>query len=129
MKSKKFEFYSLFFLLFLFLFSFVAPVNSLETIPLCIFKYIMHFDCPGCGLSRSFLNLSHGNFLAAIRFNALGPVIYLLLLLYLLKIFCNLLSLKISCFFEKPLFQNQFSYWSFAFLFFGQWFLKLYKTF
>ncbi|MBF0493059.1 MAG: DUF2752 domain-containing protein [Deltaproteobacteria bacterium] len=129
MTKKKFEIVALLFLFSLFLFSFVAPLNSLDSVPLCIFKTLTHFDCPGCGLSRSFLSLSHGHFLGAIRHNALGPVVYLLFLLYFFKALFAFFSSSWIQYLQKPLFQNPFSYYSFAFLFWGQWIFKLCKAF
>jgi len=34
---------------------------------------------PGCGLSRSFVFLSHGEVAGAFRFHAFGPLVYLIL--------------------------------------------------
>lgn len=111
-------------LLAIFAVSIAVEVESMSRVPLCIFKQLTHLDCPGCGLSRSFISLSHGHFLDAIRFNALGPLVYVYLLIYAYKHFMNLLGssqAKISW---------QFSLWSqyaFFILFFGQWILKLAK--
>jgi len=44
-------------------------------------RRILDMPCPGCGLSRSFVALSHGNLWAALRFHPLGPFLYLLCLL------------------------------------------------
>ena len=49
-------------------------------IPLCFFKHLTGLDCPGCGLTRSFLSLARGHFLDAFHFNAAGPLVYLLFL-------------------------------------------------
>lgn len=42
--------------------------------PGCPLLNITGFACPGCGLTRGFHELFHGNFLAALDFNALVPV-------------------------------------------------------
>ena len=52
-----------------------AQVSGL---PLCFFKVLTGLDCPGCGLTRSFLALARGHLGEAIRFNAAGPLVYLL---------------------------------------------------
>lgn len=39
--------------------------------------------CPGCGLTRSFVSLSQGDWLAGWRFHPLGPLLFALVLLQL----------------------------------------------
>lgn len=56
--------------------------DQVASIPLCLFKYLWHIDCPGCGLARSFLALARGHFLEATHYNAAGPLIYLLFVGY-----------------------------------------------
>lgn len=41
--------------------------NNLTTF--CIHKNILHFDCPGCGMTRALNCLLHGDFRQAIIFN------------------------------------------------------------
>lgn len=106
----------------IFIFSFVANVNTARSIPLCFFKYMSHLDCPGCGLTRSFISLSHGQFVDAIHFNVLGPFIYFYFLLYLLKHLINLISNKnLNFHWQLPGWFSVF----FILLFFGQWILKI----
>jgi hypothetical protein len=40
---------------------------------LCTFRRLTGHDCPGCGLTRSFVFLAHGQVLEAFRMNLLGP--------------------------------------------------------
>jgi hypothetical protein len=35
----------------------------------CIHKYLLNFDCPGCGMTRALNQLLHGQFRQAIFFN------------------------------------------------------------
>ena len=42
--------------------------------PVCPLYTITGFACPGCGLTRGFHALFHGEFLTAMQFNALIPV-------------------------------------------------------
>lgn len=44
---------------------------------LCAFRSFAGFDCPGCGLIRSFTALVHGRVREAIDFHPMGPVIAL----------------------------------------------------
>lgn len=41
----------------------------------CSFAAMTHTPCPGCGTTRSALALLHGDLVAALRYNPLGPVI------------------------------------------------------
>ncbi|HXH68803.1 MAG TPA: DUF2752 domain-containing protein [Pyrinomonadaceae bacterium] len=50
--------------------------------PACPFHALTGLNCPGCGLTRSFHALFHGDVSTALHFNALLPI-YLLLFLYL----------------------------------------------
>lgn len=81
-------------LLSIFIFSFIAKVDTVHSIPLCFFKHFTGLDCPGCGLTRSFIALSHGQWLEALKFNVLGPIVYLYFLLYLIRHFLNLILSK-----------------------------------
>jgi uncharacterized protein DUF2752 len=40
----------------------------------CGSRLLWGVPCPGCGLTRAFCFMSHGEFEAALRFNALAPV-------------------------------------------------------
>lgn len=39
---------------------------------LCIFKNLFHIPCPGCGLTRAFYSILHGDFCSAFYYNALS---------------------------------------------------------
>ena len=52
-----------------------------ELPPLCAWKNATGWDCLGCGLTRSFVWMGHGNLRAAFGLHALGPVLYLAVLL------------------------------------------------
>lgn len=39
----------------------------------CTYRRWFGVDCPGCGLTRSFISLGHGNWSAAWHFNPAGP--------------------------------------------------------
>ncbi|MFT3900695.1 MAG: DUF2752 domain-containing protein [Gordonia sp. (in: high G+C Gram-positive bacteria)] len=42
----------------------------------CIFRHVTGLPCPGCGLTRSFVMLAHGDVSAAFGFNLFGPVFF-----------------------------------------------------
>lgn len=47
----------------------------LPGIPLCAMKVWTGYPCPGCGMTRSVVNLCRGDVLSSFRFHPLGPVI------------------------------------------------------
>jgi Protein of unknown function (DUF2752) len=50
----------------------------------CLFKAVTHFDCPGCGIQRSFILLIKGDFTESfLVYPALLPIILLFTLLIL----------------------------------------------
>lgn len=59
------------------------PGAELPLAQACYSKLFFGVDCPGCGLTRSFLAISSGNLVDAIRFNAAGLVVYSFVVLQL----------------------------------------------
>lgn len=51
------------------LFGFDVPV-------LCTFRRFTGMSCPGCGLTRSFVFLAHGQLSLAFQMNPLGPIAF-----------------------------------------------------
>ncbi len=43
---------------------------------LCPFHNVTGVPCPGCGLTRSFVCLAHGQIAAAFEFHPLGPLLF-----------------------------------------------------
>lgn len=44
--------------------------------PLCTFKALTGWDCPGCGLTRSFVFMGSGSVIEAFRVHLFGPVLW-----------------------------------------------------
>ena len=51
----------------------------------CLFHTLTGLECPGCGMTRAFHAISHGDFAAAINYNIFAPVVYLCFTLTLLS--------------------------------------------
>lgn len=64
---------------------------ALPSQSLCVSVVVFGHECPGCGLTRSFVAMGSWNFAAARAFNPLGPVllagVILLLLMRIAKLF------------------------------------------
>jgi len=82
---------------------FVNIINWLEAhqIP-CLFKSLTHFDCPGCGMQRSFILLMKGDITSSFfMYPALIPILLLFAFLFMhviLKIKFGTLILKYTYF-------------------------------
>ena len=50
------------------------PETSLP--PLCVSRTMLGVECPGCGLTRSFVALSSGDFVESFRLHRVGWLIY-----------------------------------------------------
>ncbi len=69
--------------------------SEITALPLCPFKNLTNYLCPGCGGQRAFHQILHGNFADAFHSNLL---VYLLLPFVLLKILDELFETTISKF-------------------------------
>jgi hypothetical protein len=52
-----------------------VALRGLENHPVpetCLAKTVFHIDCPGCGLTRSFISLARGDVAAAWKYNRVG---------------------------------------------------------
>lgn len=54
----------------------VVSLFGWEIPPLCTFRRVFGANCPGCGLTRSWVYLVHGDFGAAWRMNKLGLAMF-----------------------------------------------------
>lgn len=53
-----------------------SPASVVSGPGFCPFRQMTGWPCPGCGLTRSFVMLAHGDAAQAFSFNAFGPVFF-----------------------------------------------------
>ncbi len=57
----------------------LIPLLGIPMPELCTWNRLTGWDCPGCGLTRSFVCVGHGQLLRAFTFNPVGPILFLLM--------------------------------------------------
>ena len=77
-KAYKNKAWALFFLVIIILGSFIFEATPANGITFCPYKLITGIDCPGCGMTRSWVHLVAGSFTEAVRFNPFGPILFTL---------------------------------------------------
>ena len=58
----------------------VIPGVNVSLPELCTYRQLVGHDCPGCGLTRSFVSLANGDAAAAWSYNVVGPIFFVLVL-------------------------------------------------
>ncbi|MDP4181511.1 MAG: DUF2752 domain-containing protein [Bacillota bacterium] len=73
------------------------PFGSWKQIPeTCVFKSLTGVRCPFCGLTRSFINISAGDFAKALYFNIGGIIAYLYVLFQIPYRTLRLINIKFN---------------------------------
>lgn len=83
--SRVFSFLPAVIMFFMLTAGFFIPASLIADAPLCFYKLLFQFDCPGCGLTRAFLLIPRGELLSATRLNWAGPAVYFLFTLFFLR--------------------------------------------
>lgn len=88
-----------FFLLF-----FIAPMLTGNEIPLCLFKFVSGYPCPGCGITRGSVAFWEFNFQDAWYFNLLAIPLNIFLIVAFFWLLYDVYTKKHTffAFFEKP---------------------------
>lgn len=60
---------------------------------LCPFRAVTGLPCPGCGMTRAFCAIGHGDFTSAVVFNPLAPFVFAAMLLVWAHALATLLKL------------------------------------
>ena len=66
-------------------------------IDLCLFHALTGYPCPGCGMTRAFCALGHGELRRAIGFNALSPILFLCAIVIWMSAMATVLNLRGAC--------------------------------
>ena len=57
----------------------VVSLWGFEIPELCMWRRLTGLGCPGCGMTRSFTYMGHGQIVDAFRLHKLGPILYTLI--------------------------------------------------
>ena len=55
----------------------VVSLGGFEIPELCMWRRMTGLGCPGCGMTRSFTYMGHGQLVDAFRLHRLGPILYI----------------------------------------------------
>lgn len=57
----------------------IWPVRSIDSgDPTCLLRITTGLPCPGCGMTRSWVHLAHGDVAGAFTYNLFGPLLFVL---------------------------------------------------
>lgn len=56
----------------------VVPLVQIPLPEMCYLRRLCGWSCPGCGMTRSFISLAHGDVPLAFQYNPAGPILFLL---------------------------------------------------
>ena len=111
---------SIIFISLLILFYFLPNELIYNSRSFCIHKYLLGFECPGCGMTRALFSFLHLNFVDSLKYNfAVIPLFFLLLL----EIFNIFKSFKHSDCIQK------YSYFIFILFIFVKYTLTIFHLF
>ncbi len=68
-----------------FLASYLLPLVGGTGVRICPFYLLTGHPCPGCGMGRSFCAVTQGDLWEALRYHLLGPFVYLMFLVILIR--------------------------------------------
>jgi len=60
------------------------PIDTLESVSLCLFRGLTGIPCPGCGMGHAIYEFFAGDWLASAAYHPLGPIVAITWTLYIL---------------------------------------------
>jgi len=75
------------------LLAFISPVEGISA-SACLWQKYFHISCPGCGLTRSFIEFAHGDYQRSFELNMAGPLFFIFFLFIFIDRVLQLVSRK-----------------------------------
>jgi hypothetical protein len=104
----------------------LIPILNVPLPELCMTKRWTGHGCPGCGMTRCFISLGHGDWRAALHYNPAGPILFAMMafqipfrMVQLVRIRRGLPELRMGRF-------PQVLFGILGVLMFGQWVLRFF---
>jgi hypothetical protein len=103
----------------------VVPLLGMPLPELCFMRRFTGLACPGCGLTRCFISLAHGNVAAAWSFNPAGLLLFAIIALQVPYRLVQLWRIRQGFHEIEPGVVVQLSLGGFAIALVGQWALRM----
>lgn len=102
----------------------IVPIINRPLPPLCTSKRVFNLDCPGCGLTRCFISLAHGDVARAWHYNPAGIWFFALVAIQIPYRAYQLWRIRSG---RPPLYLGRTNWllWVLLVLMLGQWIIKL----
>jgi hypothetical protein len=103
----------------------LLPILNAPLPELCTFRRLMGMGCPGCGLTRCFISLAHGDVRAAWSYNPAGLVLFALFVVQIPYRGLQLWRIRRGIAELRPLRLAQWALGLVAVMMFAQWIVRL----
>ena len=62
-------------------FSITKNITENKSVDVCLIKHVTNIPCPSCGSTRSVISLTKGDFIGALKFNPIGYLVAIIMLI------------------------------------------------
>ena len=62
-------------------FSITKNITENKSVEVCLIKHVTNIPCPSCGSTRSVISLTKGDFIGALKFNPIGYLVAIIMLI------------------------------------------------
>ena len=62
-------------------FSITKNITVNKSVDVCLIKHVTNIPCPSCGSTRSVISLTKGDFIGALKFNPIGYLVAIIMLI------------------------------------------------